>query len=100
MRQITRILALTLLGFSTPAGAGHVPELSNVGREAQAECIAIMLRNVPRRDWLPAARKHAREIGLCRRVLGNPYMHDFPMKGAGWMERLDVGRRVERERKD
>lgn len=88
------------LASSAPAVGGHVPELPDIGREMQAECLAIMLQGVPKHAWLPAARKHAKEEGLCHRVLGNPYMHDFPMKGGNWLERLDVGRKVERERKD
>lgn len=94
------IIALAVSVSSMPAVGGHVPELPDIGREMQAECLAIMLKGVPKQAWLPAARKHAKETLLCHRVLGNPYMHNFPMKGGDWPERLDVGRRVERERKD
>lgn len=72
----------------------HIPELTDVHQELQAECIAILLDAKPKKEWRAIATEYAKDAGLCRRVMSMPTKTILPMRGGDWRDRLDVGRSV------
>lgn len=70
----------------------HIPELTDVHQELQAECIAIMLDAKPKKEWRYLAIEYAKDPGLCRRVMSMPTKTILPMHGGDWRDRLDAGR--------
>lgn len=71
----------------------HHSEILRVDRELRAECIAILLRNRPRKQWMPLAIEWRDDPSICKQAMDfEP--HDLPMKGDNWLDRLDVGREV------
>lgn len=73
-------------------GLTHVPELTDVHKELQAECIAIMLDGRPKKQWRSLAAEYAKDDKLCREVMQLPTKTILPMRGGNWRDRLDVGR--------
>lgn len=99
MRSGLEFLALNLVfGGAMLLAAGpsltttHIPELTDVHQELQAECIAIMLDGKPKKEWRSLAVEYAQDSKLCREVMMMPTKTILPMHGGNWRERLDVGR--------
>lgn len=101
MRSGLEFLMLNLVfGGAMLASAGpsltttHIPELTDVHQELQAECIAILLDGKPKKQWHPLAVEYAKDDKLCREVMKMPTKTILPMHGGNWRDRLDVGRSV------
>jgi hypothetical protein len=71
----------------------HHSEILHVDLELKAECIAILLREVPRKEWRVTAVELREDPFLCQRAMAQ-HPSDLPMKGDNWLDRLDVGREV------
>lgn len=69
----------------------HRAELLRVDKELKAECIAILLRNVPRVSWANYAEVERLDHSTCQRAMMLA-PGALPMKGDNWLDRLDVGR--------
>jgi hypothetical protein len=69
-------------------------EISDVHKEAHAECIAILLDGKPKKEWRALAIEYAADPQLCAKVMLMPDKRLLPMKGGDWRDRLDVGRSV------
>ena len=71
----------------------HHSEILRVEAELKAECIAILLREVPRKSWRVTAIELKDDPQTCQRAMDhNP--RTLPMRGDNWLDRLDVGREV------
>jgi|SRR5579864_1120654 len=92
--MVVALLIATLCWFPALfAQQKHRTELLHVDRELKAECIAILLRDVPRRAWIAVAIENRDDPSTCQRAMDKSPA-TLPMRGDNWRDRLDVGREV------
>lgn len=87
------VVMATFLAAGAIAQHKHRSELLHVELELKAECIAILLRDVPRKEWRAVAIENRDDPTTCQRAMAKS-PNTLPMKGDNWLDRLDVGREV------
>ena len=81
------------LGIAAYVQHQHEQELVPQENELRAECIAVLLNGVPRKDWLEYAIESKDDPYVCKMAM-ETRPNDEPGDGPEWDLRIHIGRSV------